>query len=77
VQNLYDGLTEYSQSMVDASYGGTFMLKSEYEAWVMFENLSNNSRQQVSILMQAMMEVFQKLMWHFLAKISIINYHSQ
>jgi hypothetical protein len=34
--------------MVDASYGGTFMLKSEDEAWAMFENLSNNSRQQVS-----------------------------
>ena len=34
--------------MVDASCGGTFMLKSEDEAWAMFENLSNNSRQQVS-----------------------------
>jgi hypothetical protein len=31
--------------MVDASFGGTFMLKSEDEAWAMFENLSNNSRQ--------------------------------
>jgi hypothetical protein len=28
--------------------GGTFMLKSEDEAWAMFENLSNNSCQQVS-----------------------------
>jgi hypothetical protein len=34
--------------MVDASCGGTFMLKSEDEAWAMFENLSNNSYQQVS-----------------------------
>ena len=34
--------------MVDASCGGTFMLKSEDEAWAMFENLSNNSCQQVS-----------------------------
>jgi hypothetical protein len=34
--------------MVDASCVGTFMLKSEDEAWAMFENLSNNSRQQVS-----------------------------
>jgi hypothetical protein len=34
--------------MVDASCGGTFMLKSEDEAWAMFENLSNNSIQQVS-----------------------------
>jgi hypothetical protein len=31
--------------MVNASCGGTFMLKSEDEAWAMFENLSNNSRQ--------------------------------
>ena len=44
----YDGLTESSRSMVDASCGGTFMLKSEDEAWAMFENLSNDSRQQVS-----------------------------
>jgi hypothetical protein len=47
VQSFYDGLTKSSRSMVDASCGGTFMLKSEDEAWVMFENLSNNSRQQV------------------------------
>jgi hypothetical protein len=29
--------------MVDASYGGTFMMKSEDEAWTLFENLSYNS----------------------------------
>jgi hypothetical protein len=34
--------------MVDASCGGTFMLKSEDEAWAMFENPSNNSCQQAS-----------------------------
>ena len=34
--------------MVDASCAGTFMLKSEDEAWAMFENRSNNSIQQVS-----------------------------
>jgi hypothetical protein len=34
--------------MVDASCGETFMLKSEDEAWAMFENLSNNFCQQVS-----------------------------
>jgi hypothetical protein len=34
--------------MVDASYRGTFILKSEDEAWAMFENLSHNSIQQVS-----------------------------
>ena len=48
VQSFYDGLTESSRSMVDASCGGTIMLKSEDEAWAMFENLSNNSLQQVS-----------------------------
>jgi hypothetical protein len=48
VQSFYDGLIKSSRSTVDASCGGTFMLKSEDEAWVMFENLSNNSRQQVS-----------------------------
>jgi hypothetical protein len=48
VQSFYDGLTESSRSTIDASCGGTFMLKSEDEAWVMFENLSNNSRQQAS-----------------------------
>jgi hypothetical protein len=34
--------------MVHTSCGGTFLLKSEDEAWAMFENLSNNSRQQAS-----------------------------
>jgi hypothetical protein len=48
VQSFYDGLTESSRSIVDASCGGTFMLKSEDEAWAMFENLSNNSCQQAS-----------------------------
>jgi uncharacterized coiled-coil protein SlyX len=48
VQSFYDGLTESSRSTVDASCRGTFMLKSEDEAWAMFENLSNNSRQQAS-----------------------------
>jgi hypothetical protein len=32
VQSFYDGLTESSRSTVDASCGGTFMLKSEDEA---------------------------------------------
>jgi hypothetical protein len=45
VQSFYDGLIESCRSTVDASCGGTFMLKSEDEAWAMFENLSNNSRQ--------------------------------
>jgi hypothetical protein len=29
--------------MVDASCGDTFMLKSEDDAWILFENLSENS----------------------------------
>jgi hypothetical protein len=29
--------------MVDASCGGTFMLKSEDDAWTLFENLGENS----------------------------------
>jgi hypothetical protein len=45
VQSFYDSLTESSRGIVDASCGGTFMLKSENEAWAMFENLSNNSHQ--------------------------------
>jgi hypothetical protein len=48
VQSFYDGLTESSRSTVDASCGGTFMLKSEDEAWATFEKLSNNSRLQAS-----------------------------
>jgi hypothetical protein len=48
VQSFYDGLTKSSKSTIEASCRGTFMLKSEEEAWAMFENLSNNSRQQAS-----------------------------
>jgi hypothetical protein len=29
--------------MVDASYGGTFMMKSGNEAWTLFENVKDNS----------------------------------
>ena len=34
--------------MVDASCGGTFMLKSEDEAWQLFEILSENSLHHMS-----------------------------
>jgi hypothetical protein len=34
--------------MVDTSCGGTFMMKNEDEAWILFENLSNNSIQHAS-----------------------------
>jgi hypothetical protein len=48
VQCFYDGLTEPHRQMVDASCGGTFMLKSENEAWTLFENLGENSIQHAS-----------------------------
>ena len=43
VQSFYDGLTPDFKKMVDASCGGTFMTKSEEEAWSLFETLSENS----------------------------------
>jgi hypothetical protein len=43
VQCFYDGLTEPHTQMVDASCGGTFMLESEDDAWILFENLLENS----------------------------------
>lgn len=45
VQSFYEGLTPQNRQMVDASCGGTFMKKSEDEAWEVFENLSENSQQ--------------------------------
>jgi hypothetical protein len=48
VQSFYEGLTEPNRQMVDASCGGTFMMKSEDETWTLFENLSNNSIQHAS-----------------------------
>ena len=45
MQSFYDGLIMSNRNMVDASCGETFMLKSEDEAWAIFENLSNNSIQ--------------------------------
>ena len=43
VQCFYDGLSFPHRQMVDASCGGTFMLKNEDEAWALFETLSENS----------------------------------
>ena len=48
VQIFYDGLTKSNKNMVNASCGGTFVLKSDDEAWAMFAILSENSIQQVS-----------------------------
>jgi len=48
VQCFYDGLTEPHRQMVDAFCGGTFMMKNENEAWILFDNLSENYVQHVS-----------------------------
>jgi hypothetical protein len=53
VQSLYEGLTEPNRQMLDASCGGTFMMKTKDEAWILFENLSNNSIQHASIRRRA------------------------
>ena len=45
VQRFYRGLTDQNRHLVDASCGGTFLLKNENEAWELFENLSENSLQ--------------------------------
>jgi len=42
-QCFYDGLTEPHRQMVDASFGGMFMLKTEDDMWTLFENLAENS----------------------------------
>jgi len=39
---FYNGLTKHHRHMVDASCGGSFMLKSENKAWTLFENLGEN-----------------------------------
>ena len=33
--------------MVDASCGGTFLRKNEYEAWELYEHLSENSQHEI------------------------------
>ncbi|GAV67714.1 LOW QUALITY PROTEIN: hypothetical protein CFOL_v3_11219, partial [Cephalotus follicularis] len=48
VQCFYDGLTAQNRQMVDASCGGTFMHKSEDEAWQLFESLNENSLNHLS-----------------------------
>ncbi|GAV88396.1 hypothetical protein CFOL_v3_31819, partial [Cephalotus follicularis] len=48
VQCFYDGLTAQNRQMVDASCGGTFMHKSEDEAWQLFESLIENSLHHLS-----------------------------
>jgi len=45
---FYDSLTKPHRQMVDASCGGTFMIKSENEARTLFDNLIKNSVQHAS-----------------------------
>ncbi|CAN6475988.1 unnamed protein product [Victoria cruziana] len=43
LQSFYDGLTEAHRQTIDSSYGGSLMLKSEEDAWILFDTLSENS----------------------------------
>ncbi|CAN6462656.1 unnamed protein product [Victoria cruziana] len=43
LQGFYDGLTEAHRQTIDSSCGGSLMLKSEEDAWVLFDTLSENS----------------------------------
>ena len=43
VQAFYEGLGDQYRHMVDASYGGAFMSKSEDGAYTLFKTLSENS----------------------------------
>ena len=49
VQAFYEGLTKQYRQMVNASCGGAFMSKSEDEAYDLFEMLSENSINHVSL----------------------------
>ncbi|XP_058211553.1 uncharacterized protein LOC131323727 [Rhododendron vialii] len=48
VQSFYSGLLLPHRVMVDASCGGSVMVKSEEEAWQLFETMSEGSLQNVS-----------------------------
>ncbi|CAN6455676.1 unnamed protein product [Victoria cruziana] len=43
LQGFYDRLTEAHRQTIDSSCGGSMMLKSEEEAWMLFDILSENS----------------------------------
>ena len=49
IQAFYEGLTEQYHHMVDASYGGNFMSRSEDEAYDFFETLSKYSINHASL----------------------------
>ncbi|CAN6454695.1 unnamed protein product [Victoria cruziana] len=43
LQGFYDGLTEAHKQVIDSSCGGSLMMKSEDDAWVLYDTLSENS----------------------------------
>ncbi|CAN6462394.1 unnamed protein product [Victoria cruziana] len=43
LQEFYDGLFEVHRQTIDSFCGGSLMLKSEDDAWVLFDTLSENS----------------------------------
>ncbi|CAN6487325.1 unnamed protein product [Victoria cruziana] len=43
LQEFYDGLTEPHRQVIDSSYGGSLMLKSEDEARLLYDTLAENS----------------------------------
>ncbi|CAN6445215.1 unnamed protein product [Victoria cruziana] len=43
LQGFYDGLTEAHRQVINSSCSGSLMLKSEDEAWLLYDTLSKNS----------------------------------
>ncbi|CAN6482911.1 unnamed protein product [Victoria cruziana] len=43
LQGFYDGLMETHRQVIDSSCGGSLMLKSEDEAWLLYDTLAENS----------------------------------
>ncbi|CAN6455423.1 unnamed protein product [Victoria cruziana] len=43
LQGFYDGLTEAHRQVIDSSCGGSLMMKSEDDAWLLYDKLSENS----------------------------------
>ncbi|CAN6453713.1 unnamed protein product [Victoria cruziana] len=43
LQGFYDGLTEAHKQVIDSSCGGSLMMKSEDDAWILYDTLSESS----------------------------------
>ncbi|CAN6487370.1 unnamed protein product [Victoria cruziana] len=43
LQGFYDGLTEAHKQVIDSSCGGSLMMKSEDDVWILYDTLSENS----------------------------------